>query len=275
MANPGLKLIYAICILTSEVIFAHDAPRPLCELVIQGQEQAISGFSRLESLTENLSRLENTMSASFKAEFDLDQKLFAPAKLLMGQVALAFAQWDPVDHTSNARLTHDLPLFERKATRFVGELNLWYQRMITRDFNEIRDDPRLLLPNRIYRVQTERGDTVAVRFSHKVLEEFFWEDKHQVITNAAQHAVEAVARGYQPISSRGASGIATLPAAIGGRTVYKIMIVGNGIGAHRIYGLVTNGVIGFVTHEESSDHDAAFLQRVTRRAIRAYESLGW
>jgi hypothetical protein len=258
--------------LASEFIFAHDAP--LCEGILRGQDQVIEGLTRLEALTLNLNSLQQSLPAKFILEFELDEKILNPAGKLKAEIELSISNWNPSDSASNSKLIKDVVAFERKSAKYLAAIELWLGRFRATSFAAVRSNPQLLVPNRIYKVKTDRGEDIQVRFSPKVLDDFFWEDKDQVMVEAAEHAVEAIARGYQPPGGYGA-GIATLSAAIGGRTVYKTQIIGTAIGAHRVYGLTTNGVIGFVTHEASSDHDASFLRRATSRAIKAYDSLGW
>jgi hypothetical protein len=265
MIKIFITTVCAFSILATAPALAHDGSQAAtCE-------DALTGFSRLEPALLAINELGKSFPPNFLAEFGLDAALVTPAQKLKADADAALSDWNPADPASTQKLLRDIVTFERKGVKYAAALELWSKRFQTRDYEEIRANPMLLLPNRIYKVKTDRGESILVRFSHRVLEEFFWDE---TASNASEHAADAVGRGFQPDGSS-SNGIAILRSAIGGRPVYKIQIIGSRYGSYRVYGLITNGVIGFVTHEVSGDHDSRFLKRATARAIKTYDALGW
>ena len=259
-------------------VFAHDAESQFCEQALVQQGAVYQQFEDVDTMAGEIRARMAILPRQFIDENNLAVKILFPANLIQANSVKAWDSWHPSDTTTFFTLAKDLSVAKRKLIKLKMDSILWSQRFEAArngDFSAVRNNPFLLLPNRIYAVNTDRGEKYKVRFSQKVIEDFFWEDIDNNIMASAEHAMEAVARGYQPPSSKGASGIATLPGAIGGEVVYKIMIVGNGIGANRIYGLARNGVIGFVTHEQASDHDCKYLRRVCDRAIKSYKLQDW
>lgn len=254
---------------------AHDPDS--CETSLT--DSLFQQFVDVDTMASEIRALMVEMPASFLKEFQLDDKLLGPTNQIHHLSQLSLNDWRPEDILAYPQLEKNLLIAKRKLIRFKMDALLWAHRReaaTTGDFAAVRENSHLLLPDRIYNVKTDRGGSYKVRFSRQLVEDFFWEAIDNLYMAAAEHAMEAVARGYQPTSSRGASGIATLSAAIGGEVVYKIVIVGNnGVGGNRVYGLARDGIIGFVTHEHSNDHDSKYLRRACDRAITFYKLQNW
>ncbi|MAV90965.1 MAG: hypothetical protein CL676_06055 [Bdellovibrionaceae bacterium] len=178
------------------------------------------------------------------------------------------ANWDPDDANSNALVSKKLKFLENKAESFKEKLKIWKERARTRDWGTVRTDPQILMPNRTYKIATDRGEEIKVRFSPKVTKEIMWNVEDDLRAKAAKEFVEALGRGKR--AHRGTSGFDIL--TVGDRQkIVKIHIIGKAVGAYRVYGVEHNGVFHFVEWAQESNHGANYLQRVHEKTLSSFE----
>ena len=182
-------------------------------------------------------------------------------------------KWDPEEKEQVRPLYNEIISIERSLLHLEATLQFNSQKMQAFQYEDVRKTPLFLAANHIYKVQTDRGNTIKVRFSKALVEEFFWESKNSILQEAAKKALEAVGRGLTNDQSLSSSGIYVM--SYGSYRIAKIRIVGRSIGAIRVYGILQDGIYSFVHWEQSSEHDAEFLNKVGERTNNKYWRESW
>lgn len=173
-----------------------------------------------------------------------------------------FSEWRADNPASTQKARKEIESVNERANRLKAEGQLWAARAENRNWNVIRENPKAIVPGRIYEVKTERGDVVKVKFNERVVREMMWESADDLRAKAGAASIKALSRGFG-----GKSGLELM--SLDGRKVYKIQIIGRALGAYRIYGVEKNGVYTFVNWEHEGSHDSRYLQRVLDNTYRA------
>lgn len=245
-----------------------------CSYVLRDRQDVF--IDQVAILEDRLASLEVEFRNVPRAQSGIDNEnvlaLIAKFREILSSI---FAAWDGTPQSDGA-FVKSLSLLTIRIQR-IEDLNLLCQRRdCAKTFPDVRDEPTLLMPNRIYEVKTDRGPTIKVRFNRDVVESYFWEVKNSKLADAAKKSLEAVGRGLYPDSTRNASGIAPMFFDMPqGLKWVKIHITGGVSGSVRVYGILYNDIYNFVLFEDESKHDARYLSRVSAVTAERFLNEKW
>lgn len=187
----------------------------------------------------------------------------------------AFDQWDGTVPGAKillktiSNLSHRLDQLEKLQS-------ICTQRQCAVNFTEVRHNPQWVMPNRVYPIQADRGQFIYVRFSRKLVEEFFWNPENEKLRVASVKILEAVGRGLYPDTNQSASGIAPLFISMApGYKLYKIQIGGGVYRSVRVFGIYQHGIFNFVYFEDQGNHDARYLNKIRDRTLDHFDRETW
>lgn len=230
-------------------------------------EATLDQLSEVEKATNAVKAQSELAAQKFakNTEFQLHQRHIAALEKKQDEI-LSGWQMDSVESTKAAN--KQIADLNYKIAKAKEDADLWKLRATNDDWNVIRENPKALAPNKVYTVQTDRGEKVKVFFDEKVTSEMAWSGANETRELAMKNAAEGIGRGY---NGSGGSGIDVM--FLDGQRIHKVQVTGRAIGAYRVYGIEKNGVIYFVHWEQESLHDAKYLQRVIRSTENAFNQL--
>ncbi len=183
------------------------------------------------------------------------------------------------DDVSNYSFSKALELRLRKQHKFEMLLNHWVARFKSTDFLEIYKSkrPDLLLPHRIYRIETLSGEQIQIRFSESLIKEFFSNTQNSGLHEAAIHAMNAILHGWTPSRSVQGLRLYHISGFENEKPIVKLNLIGNnGVGATRIYAVLEeNRIISFSHWEHESNHDSRFIVRACTLTIQKAKLENW
>jgi hypothetical protein len=230
-------------------------------------DEVLEALTAVESDTQHLA--DGIAAQSSKLSNFKDYQTYqAQVDALKKKQEEILANWDPSSLESTQKAQSDLASLKYKLDKAKAEAELWKKRQSNTEWAPVRDDRRVIAPDRVYNIKTDRGEDIKVVFGDKVTSDVMWDTGNSLRSEAGDAFVEAVGRGYTRGGS--SSGIETM--SLSGRKIVKLRIVGHGVGAYRVYGIEQNGVIYFLTWEQESSHDSQYLNRVYENTIRAFDA---
>ncbi len=169
-----------------------------------------------------------------------------------------------------------LNAIERSNREMIEVVELWKERKRAVEFEQVLERPELILPHRVYKVKSLRGDVFEVVFGTDLVKSFYWGIHDPVHMRAALKSIDAIYRGYLPSRANAAMGIGFLQAINKGHSVAKIHLKGRSVGSYRVYGVKQAGSrIYFVSWANETNHDAAYLSRQIERAYSRFDLENW
>lgn len=183
------------------------------------------------------------------------------------------------DDVSNYNFNRALDLRLRKQKKFESLIEHWIARFKATDFLQIYNlkRPDLLLPHRIYTIETTLGEEIQIRFSEDLIKDFFSNNHNSGIHEAAIHAMNAITHGWTPSGSVQGLSIYHISGFENEKPIVKLRLYGNnGLGATRVYGVLEeNRIISFSHWVHESNHDSRFIVRACTLTTQKAKQENW
>lgn len=271
MGNGILQLIIGtLCTLLTVQSFGFDG---VCKFIFEEPASQQSVFSKLETLEESYQSLLVEATSSYgKITTENAQKSL---NLIVEQIqmnqktldraineALNDKTIEAVKDMYKAETNHTL-LSERLFALIPNQQPIRQKKY---DWNEIVERPDLLTPNKLYELESPSGIPIALKFSARILQEFFYSNRPQDLI-AIKKILRAMSR-HSGSSHAGSSGLVELN---GSKNIYEVRIIGHhSVGAIRVTGIKHEGVIHFVHMEKHGNHNATFSNHLIKKTISKF-----
>lgn len=271
MGNGILQLILGtLCTLLTVQSFGFDG---VCKFIFEEPASQQSVFAKLETLEENYQSLLVEATSSYgKVETQNAQKSL---NLIVEQIQMNQKTLDKAINEALSDKTieavREMYKVETNHTLLKDRLssllpNNQPVRQKKYDWTEIIERPDLLTPNKLYTLESPSGIPIALKFSSRILQEFFYSDRPQDLI-AVKKILRAMTR-YSGSSHAGSSGLVELN---GSKNIYEVRIIGHhAVGAIRVTGLKHDGVIHFVHVEKHSNHNATFSNHLVKSTLSKF-----
>lgn len=272
MGNGILQLLIGtMCTLLTAQSFAFDG---VCKFIFEEAASQQSVFAKLETLEENYQSLLVEVTSSYgKIETKNAQKSL---NLIVEQIQMNQKTLDKaINEALNDKIleaakdmykveTNHVLLRDRLSNLLPNQQPVRQKKY---DWNEIVERPELLTPNKTYNLESPGGIPISIKFSSRILQEFFYSDRPQDLI-ASKKILRAMTR-YSGSSHAGSSGLVELN---GSKNIYEVRIIGHhAVGAIRVTGIKHEGVIHFVHMEKHGNHNATFSNHLIKNTTSKFK----
>lgn len=233
------------------------------DLFSKKNEAAIVSIDPLDSLT-NLEQEIKTISDVYYRKFSNNQRMIENLGKINNLFEETFMMLEATNTQSKA-LKFKIEFLAHKVDEFKNTLFILEQRQTNTRLAKAMENPKILLAERLYELNGMDPMIQKVSFSKEVLEDIFWNEQ-PLMQRASGLIFRGLHRGRQFATDK--SGIISFD---NDRSVFKVKISGDTVGAIRVAGFIHGRDFHVVAWSNESSHDVNSTPRLTDKVNRIKE----